>query len=165
MAPSAALPEQVGDGVEVAEEELKALLYRPQEGEWGAHTRDEECERVIQGIDQILTLGKSPHRWQHFVCSKGNLTWCSFTPCVSTEVAKAFASPVNLRDYPLYCTVVAYPTDLSTIRKRLENRFYRWGSMRILSDVLSWIRSPSATELTFELHVQMFFSAAGGSLR
>ncbi|KAM3601314.1 uncharacterized protein V6R79_010548 [Siganus canaliculatus] len=93
----AALPEQVGDGVEVAEEELKALLYKPQEGEWGAHTRDEDCERVIHGIDQLLTL----------------------------EVAKAFASPVNLQDYPLYCTVVAYPTDLSTIRKRLENRFYR----------------------------------------
>uniref|UniRef100_A0A7N6AB87 Bromo domain-containing protein n=1 Tax=Anabas testudineus TaxID=64144 RepID=A0A7N6AB87_ANATE len=93
----AALPEHVGDGVEVAEEELKALLYEPQEGEWGAHTRDEECERVIHGIDQLLTL----------------------------DVAKAFASPVNLRDYPLYCTAVAYPTDLSTIRKRLENRFYR----------------------------------------
>uniref|UniRef100_A0A669DRE7 Bromodomain and WD repeat domain containing 3 n=1 Tax=Oreochromis niloticus TaxID=8128 RepID=A0A669DRE7_ORENI len=93
----AALPEQVGDGVEVAEEELKALLYEPQEGEWGAHTRDEECERVIHGIDQLLTL----------------------------DVAKAFAVPVNLQDYPLYCTVVAYPTDLSTIRKRLENRFYR----------------------------------------
>ncbi|CAG02962.1 unnamed protein product, partial [Tetraodon nigroviridis] len=93
----AALPEQVGDGVEVAEEEMKALLYRPQEGEWGAHTRDEECERVICGIEQLFTL----------------------------EVAKAFASPVNLQDYPLYCAVVAYPTDLSTIRKRLENRFYR----------------------------------------
>lgn len=51
------LPEQIGDGVEVAEEELQALLYKPQEGEWGAHTRDEECERVIQGIDQLLTLG------------------------------------------------------------------------------------------------------------
>lgn len=57
-APLAALPEQVGDGVEVAEEEMKALLYRPQEGEWGAHTRDEECERVICGIDQLFTLGK-----------------------------------------------------------------------------------------------------------
>lgn len=44
--------------MEVAEEELKALLYRPQEGEWGAHTRDEECERVIYGIEQLFTLGK-----------------------------------------------------------------------------------------------------------
>ena len=41
------------------------------------------------------------------------------------DVAKAFALPVDLRDYPLYCTVVAYPTDLSTIRQRLDNRFYR----------------------------------------
>lgn len=62
VAPSAALPEHVGDGVEVAEEELKALLYEPQEGEWGAHTRDEECERVIDGIDQLLTLGRSRER-------------------------------------------------------------------------------------------------------
>lgn len=58
---SAVLPEQVGDGVEVDEEELKALLYKPQEGEWGAHTRDEECERVISGIDLLLTLGKMPY--------------------------------------------------------------------------------------------------------
>lgn len=76
VAPSAALPEQVGDGVEVAEEEMKALLYRPQEGEWGAHTRDEECERVINGIELLLTLGRQqrpgnsllhnkPH-WVHF---------------------------------------------------------------------------------------------------
>lgn len=56
--PSASLPEHVGDGVDVSEEELNALLYRPQEGEWGAHTRDEDCERVILGIDQLLTLGK-----------------------------------------------------------------------------------------------------------
>lgn len=61
VAPPAALPEQVGDGVEVAEDELQALLYKPQEGEWGAHTRDEDCERVIHGIDQLLTLGRPPN--------------------------------------------------------------------------------------------------------
>uniref|UniRef100_A0A4W5LUL4 Bromodomain and WD repeat domain containing 3 n=1 Tax=Hucho hucho TaxID=62062 RepID=A0A4W5LUL4_9TELE len=93
----AELPEDVGDGVVVTEEEVKARLYSPQEGEWGTHTRDEDCQRVIFGIDELLTL----------------------------DLAKAFASPVDLRDYPLYCTVVAYPTDLSTIRRRLENRFYR----------------------------------------
>lgn len=42
-----------------------------------------------------------------------------------SDVAKAFSSPVDLRDYPLYCTVVAYPTDLGTIRLRLAHRFYR----------------------------------------
>lgn len=34
-------------------------------------------------------------------------------------------APVDLQAYPMYCTVVAYPTDLSTIKQRLENRFYR----------------------------------------
>ncbi|KAI4892671.1 hypothetical protein NFI96_022685, partial [Prochilodus magdalenae] len=93
----APVPDEVGDSVPVTEEELQALLYQPQDGEWGAHTRDEECERVITAIDQLLTL----------------------------DIAKAFSCPVDLRDYPLYCTVVAYPTDLSTIRLRLVHRFYR----------------------------------------
>uniref|UniRef100_A0AAR2JQ93 Bromo domain-containing protein n=1 Tax=Pygocentrus nattereri TaxID=42514 RepID=A0AAR2JQ93_PYGNA len=93
----APVPDEVGDSVPVTEEELQALLYQPQDGEWGAHTHDEECERVITAIDQLLSL----------------------------DIAKAFSCPVDLRDYPLYCTVVAYPTDLSTIRLRLVHRFYR----------------------------------------
>ncbi|EHB03804.1 Bromodomain and WD repeat-containing protein 3 [Heterocephalus glaber] len=90
-------PDEVGAGVPVSQEELTALLYKPQEGEWGAHSRDEECERVIQGINHLLSL----------------------------DFASPFAVPVDLSAYPLYCTVVAYPTDLNTIRRRLENRFYR----------------------------------------
>lgn len=54
---AAAYPEEVGAGVPVTPEELTALLYKPQEGEWGAHSRDEECERVIRGIEQLLSLG------------------------------------------------------------------------------------------------------------
>uniref|UniRef100_A0A8C3XGY6 Bromodomain and WD repeat-containing protein 1 n=1 Tax=Cyanoderma ruficeps TaxID=181631 RepID=A0A8C3XGY6_9PASS len=92
-----AYPEEVGAGVPVTPEELTALLYKPQEGEWGAHSRDEECERVIQGIEQLLSL----------------------------DISNPFAVPVDLSAYPMYCTVVAYPTDLTTIRRRLENRFYR----------------------------------------
>uniref|UniRef100_A0A8C4M5R8 Bromodomain and WD repeat-containing protein 3 n=1 Tax=Equus asinus asinus TaxID=83772 RepID=A0A8C4M5R8_EQUAS len=92
-----AFPDEVGAGVPVSQEELTALLYKPQEGEWGAHSRDEECERVIQGINHLLSL----------------------------DFASPFAVPVDLSAYPLYCTVVAYPTDLNTIRRRLENRFYR----------------------------------------
>lgn len=42
-----------------------------------------------------------------------------------TDIAAAFAGPVDLCTYPKYCTVVAYPTDLYTIRMRLVNRFYR----------------------------------------
>uniref|UniRef100_A0A8C4GYG8 Bromodomain and WD repeat domain containing 1 n=1 Tax=Dicentrarchus labrax TaxID=13489 RepID=A0A8C4GYG8_DICLA len=36
-----------------------------------------------------------------------------------------FSGPVDLIQYPTYCTVIAYPTDLGTIRLRLLNRFYR----------------------------------------
>lgn len=41
-------------------------------------------------------------------------------------MAAPFAFPVDLQAYPTYCTVVAYVTDLSTIRERLVNRFYRY---------------------------------------
>uniref|UniRef100_A0A672QEE0 Bromodomain and WD repeat domain containing 3 n=1 Tax=Sinocyclocheilus grahami TaxID=75366 RepID=A0A672QEE0_SINGR len=58
---------------------------------------EDECERVITAIDQLLTL----------------------------DVAKAFSCPVDLREYSLYCTVVAYLTDIGTIRTRLVHRFYR----------------------------------------
>ncbi|XP_053329912.1 bromodomain and WD repeat-containing protein 3 [Spea bombifrons] len=92
-----ALPDEVGAGVPVTADELKSLLYKPEEGEWGSKSRDEVCERVIRGIDQLLSL----------------------------EFASPFSAPVDLSAYPLYCTVVAYPTDLSTVRKRLESRYYR----------------------------------------
>lgn len=51
------------------------------------------------------------------------VTWISFGFCV--DIASAFVAPVDLQAYPMYCTVVAYPTDLSTIKQRLESRFYR----------------------------------------
>ncbi|XP_059824809.1 bromodomain and WD repeat-containing protein 1-like isoform X3 [Hypanus sabinus] len=94
---NAQYPDDPSAGVSVTVEELEALLYKPQEGEWGDRSRDEECERIIKGIDDVLTL----------------------------EIAAPFNAPVDLRAYPTYCMVVSYLTDLSTIRKRLVNRFYR----------------------------------------
>uniref|UniRef100_A0A8C3WFS2 Bromodomain and WD repeat domain containing 1 n=1 Tax=Catagonus wagneri TaxID=51154 RepID=A0A8C3WFS2_9CETA len=90
-------PEELGASISVTSDELEKLLYKPQDGEWGQKSRDEECERIISGIDQLLNL----------------------------DIAAAFAGPVDLCTYPKYCTVVAYPTDLYTIRMRLINRFYR----------------------------------------
>lgn len=90
-------PEELGASISVTSDELEKLLYKPQEGEWGQRSRDEECDRIISGIDQLLNL----------------------------DIAAAFAGPVDLCTYPKYCTVVAYPTDLYTIRMRLVNRFYR----------------------------------------
>ncbi|XP_075398401.1 bromodomain and WD repeat-containing protein 1 isoform X2 [Tenrec ecaudatus] len=90
-------PEELGASISVTSDELEKLLYKPQNGEWGQKSRDEECERIISGIDQLLNL----------------------------DIAAAFAGPVDLCTYPKYCTVVAYPTDLYTIRLRLVNRYYR----------------------------------------
>uniref|UniRef100_A0A8B9DL86 Bromodomain and WD repeat domain containing 1 n=1 Tax=Anser cygnoides TaxID=8845 RepID=A0A8B9DL86_ANSCY len=84
-------PEELGASVSVTFEEMEKLLYKPQEGEWGMRSRDEACERIISGIDQLLTL----------------------------DISAAFAGPVDLCTYPKYCTVIAYPTDLNTIRTRL----------------------------------------------
>uniref|UniRef100_A0A3Q0S565 Bromodomain and WD repeat domain containing 1 n=1 Tax=Amphilophus citrinellus TaxID=61819 RepID=A0A3Q0S565_AMPCI len=86
-----------GGGVPVTAEEMRELMYKPLPGEWGERSRDDECERIIAGIDQLITV----------------------------EIAAPFSGPVDLVQYPTYCTVIAYPTDLGTIRLRLMNRFYR----------------------------------------
>uniref|UniRef100_UPI0037E94B52 PH-interacting protein n=1 Tax=Semicossyphus pulcher TaxID=241346 RepID=UPI0037E94B52 len=93
----ATFPDELGTSVPLVEAEQKELLYVPLDGEWGCGARAEECERIIKAIDQLCTL----------------------------DVAAPFAFPVDLQAYPTYCTVVAYVTDLSTIRQRLVNRFYR----------------------------------------
>ncbi|XP_072296250.1 PH-interacting protein [Eucyclogobius newberryi] len=93
----ASFPDELGLSVPLTAEEHRELLYVPVEGEWGCRPRAEECDRIIKAIDQLCTL----------------------------DVAAPFAFPVDLQAYPTYCTVVAYVTDLSTIRQRLVNRFYR----------------------------------------
>ncbi|KAF6718804.1 Bromodomain and WD repeat-containing protein 1 [Oryzias melastigma] len=91
------LPDAEGGGIPVTADEMKELMYKPVPGEWGVRNRDEECERIIAGISQLISL----------------------------EIAAPFSGPVDLVQYPTYCTVIAYPTDLGTIRLRLMNRFYR----------------------------------------
>uniref|UniRef100_A0AAX7VVS0 Bromo domain-containing protein n=1 Tax=Astatotilapia calliptera TaxID=8154 RepID=A0AAX7VVS0_ASTCA len=90
-------PDTEGGGIPVTAEEMRELMYKPLPGEWGERSRDEECERLIASIDQLITV----------------------------EIAAPFSGPVDLVQYPSYCTVIAYPTDLGTIRLRLINRFYR----------------------------------------
>ncbi|KAM3615994.1 uncharacterized protein V6R79_010680 [Siganus canaliculatus] len=90
-------PETEGGGIPVTAEEMSELMYKPLPGEWGERSREEECDRIIAGIDQLITV----------------------------EIAAPFSGPVDLVQYPTYCTVIAYPTDLGTIRLRLMHRFYR----------------------------------------
>ncbi|XP_033832387.1 bromodomain and WD repeat-containing protein 3 [Periophthalmus magnuspinnatus] len=90
-------PETEGGGIPVTPEEMRELMYKPQPGEWGERSRDNECERIITGISQLS----------------------------SVDIVAPFAGPVDLTQYPTYCTVIAYPTDLGTIKLRLMRRFYR----------------------------------------
>ncbi|KAF5906074.1 bromodomain and WD repeat-containing protein 3-like isoform X1 [Clarias magur] len=90
-------PEAVDESVPVTDEERADILYKPQEDEWGGRSREEECGRIIAGIDQLITV----------------------------DIAAPFSGPVDLIQYPTYCTVIAYPTDLNSIRMRLKHNFYR----------------------------------------
>jgi bromodomain and WD repeat domain-containing protein 1/3 len=40
-------------------------------------------------------------------------------------IAEPFLTPVDLGAWPDYAYVIEYPIDLSTIKARLDNRFYR----------------------------------------
>lgn len=90
-------PDLEGAGVPVTDEEMIDILYKPQEGEWGDRGREEESARVIAGIDQLINV----------------------------EITAPFSGPVDLVHYPTYCAVIAYPTDLNTIKLRLKHNFYR----------------------------------------
>lgn len=59
--------------------------------------RDDTCQRIIRGLDQVMTLA----------------------------IAEPFIAPVDLNIYPAYAYQIEYPIDLSTIKARFENRFYR----------------------------------------
>ena len=73
--------------------------YKPQIVDWPpVGDMDFECDRISAGISKIMNL----------------------------TAAKPFTAPVNLDAYPLYVFVVKYPPmDLSTVKARLDNRFYR----------------------------------------
>uniref|UniRef100_A0A8C1RVL4 Bromodomain and WD repeat domain containing 1 n=1 Tax=Cyprinus carpio TaxID=7962 RepID=A0A8C1RVL4_CYPCA len=96
--PENGTPESESAGVPVTDEEMIDILYKSQEGEWGKKGRDQESARIITGIEQL-----------------------SF----STDIVAPFSGPVDLIQYPTYCAIIAYPTDLNTIKLRLKHNFYR----------------------------------------
>ena len=53
---------------------------------------------------------------------------------MNLAIAKPFLTPVDLSSWPDYANKIAYPIDLSTIKARLDNLFYR-RSRAILTDV------------------------------
>lgn len=93
----ATLPPDTSQCTQVSIDEIRSVMYQPCADEWPAHGRDVECERLIAGLQQIMSL----------------------------SVAEPFLAPVDLNDFPTYAIMIEYPIDLSLIRERLDNRFYR----------------------------------------
>ena len=93
-------PTEAGVGVPVLPEEIASTLYRPRAEDWLEDDRDSECDRISAGLSQVMRLHKAKH----------------------------FAAPVNQYLNPSYETIVEYLMDLSTIKARLDNRFYRRAS-------------------------------------
>lgn len=91
------LPTNVGGAVPVLPEEIRATLYQPGSEEWPRGDREATCRRIISGLDVVMSLA----------------------------IAEPFVAPVDLNRYPGYAFVVEYPIDISTIKARLENHFYR----------------------------------------
>lgn len=91
------LPEEVGGVVYVQPEELRATLYQPTSEEWPRGDREASCRRIVTGLEEVMLHG----------------------------IAEPFLAPVDLNSYPSYAFVVEYPIDLSTIKARFENHFYR----------------------------------------
>lgn len=95
--PLIGLPTNVGGAVSILPEEIQATLYQPCPEEWPRGDREATCRRIIAGLELVMSLA----------------------------VAEPFVAPVDLNRYPAYAFVVEYPIDLSTIKARFENRFYR----------------------------------------
>lgn len=95
------MPQEVGGSMEVLPEELNAMLYKPKASEWPSTGLEEECDRILRGLEQIMEL----------------------------SIAEPFIAPVDLNSYPMYAYVVEYPVDLTIIKARLQNRFYRYMKM------------------------------------
>lgn len=91
------MPTNVGSAVQVLPEEIRAILYQPIAEEWPRGDREATCRRIIAGLDVVMTLA----------------------------IAEPFVAPVDLNRYPSYAFVVEYPIDVSTIKARFENHFYR----------------------------------------
>ncbi|CAG0900264.1 unnamed protein product [Cyprideis torosa] len=71
--------------------------YVTEPSDWPFGDRESECQRIAQGIQQLMEL----------------------------PFAQAFATAVNLHDYPEYAEIIELPMDFGLIKARLENLYYR----------------------------------------
>nr|XP_047135862.1 PH-interacting protein-like [Hydra vulgaris] len=85
------------NGDPLTEEDKVLYMYKHNETDWPYESFEDLLSRVGKGLNDLMKL----------------------------DFAFSFVSPVDTLMYPTYCSVVAFPTDLQTIKSRLENRFYR----------------------------------------
>ncbi|EEZ97170.1 Bromodomain and WD repeat-containing protein 3-like Protein [Tribolium castaneum] len=91
------VPENSGEALPVLEEELQSILYQPTADDWPNSDREAVTCYILTGLAKVMELA----------------------------IAEPFLVPVDLNTYPTYAVIVEYPVDLSTIKARFENRFYR----------------------------------------
>lgn len=93
----AGLPEDESQSVPVLEPELNSIIYKSTPEDWPNSNRLAITPRIVVGITTVMGLA----------------------------IAEPFLVPVDINVYPTYAFIIEYPIDLSTIKARFENNFYR----------------------------------------
>lgn len=91
------LPEDENKALPVLEQELASILYKTVPEDWPGTERETASKFILAGMTKVMELA----------------------------IAEPFLVPVDLSIYPSYAMIIEYPIDLSTIKARFENSFYR----------------------------------------
>lgn len=83
--------------IPLTDEERLLLAYEPDDSEWLGEGREAMTQRLVTALEALSQL----------------------------NFAGPFVYPVDVQAYPDYWTVVPYPSDLSTLREKLLNKYYR----------------------------------------
>ena len=95
------------NGVPATDEEVRNIGYGATPRDWKRYrSQESECCRISGLIESVMNLA----------------------------IAEVSVTPVDLSCWPDYAYDIAYPMDLSTIKDRLDNSFYR-RYRAILTDV------------------------------
>lgn len=93
----ARVPEDEIESIPVLEEELTSILYKTIQCDWPYSNISLMTKNIVTSLTRVMELA----------------------------IAEQFLVPVDINEYPTYATVIEYPIDLSTIKARFENGFYR----------------------------------------
>lgn len=81
---------------------------------------DEDVRSI--GLYEVSSVDWPPHGHQDALCVKLSSL---IEQVMGLAISEAFLTPVDINRYPDYAFCIEYPVDLSTIKARLDNRFYR----------------------------------------